>query len=78
MSVSVLGKASLGVGIVPDWLFWLIVWWAGWFAILLTWYANNRKEPLTLTTCFFMFLLSGLMLPYGIILAINKLTRKDK
>jgi hypothetical protein len=78
MSASVLGKVSLGVGIVPDWLFWLIIWWAGWFAILLIWYDNNKKEPLTILSCFLLFLMSGFTLPSAIFIVINKALRKDK
>lgn len=78
MSVFVLGKASLGVGIVPDWAFWTIVWWAGWFAILLFWYENTKKERMKPLVCFFLFVFSGLMPFFGIIFAIVKLVRGEK
>lgn len=78
MSVSVLGRASLGVDIVPDWAFWLVVWWAGWFAILLTWYESNKKEPLSGWTCFFMFLMAGFAPILGAIIAVRKGFRNDK
>lgn len=77
MSVFVLGRASLGVGIVPDWALWLLIWWAGWFAILLTWYDNNRKPSLSLMTCFFMFLMAGFAPLVGLIIAIRKGFRND-
>lgn len=77
MSEFVSVRASLGVDIVPDWAFWLVVWWAGWFAILLSWYERNKKERLSLRTCFFMFLLAGLTPFVGIISLIIKGIKKD-
>lgn len=77
MSVFVLGKASLGVGIVPDWAFWLIVWWAGWFAILLIWYDHTQPKPLTVLICVFMFLLSGLIPLFVIYHTIRKALKRQ-
>lgn len=77
MSASVSGRASLGVDIVPSWSLWLLIWWAGWFLILLTWYEGNKKEPLSIATCFFMFLMAGFAPIVGLVIAIRKGFRND-
>jgi predicted membrane channel-forming protein YqfA (hemolysin III family) len=76
MNVFVLGKVSLGAGIVPDLVFWLIVWWAGWFAILLIWYDKKQKEPMTVLVCFFMFAFSALIPLFAIYHTIRKALKR--
>lgn len=70
-------RASLGVGIVPDWLFWLIVWWAGWFSILLIWYDRAKKERLHPLAAFLMFVMVG-FIPIIAIVWIIKKAGQDK
>ena len=80
MSAFASDKASLGVGIVPDWLFWLILWWAAWFAAFLSWYGVNNHKPRDNIglVIFFVAMFAGLM-PLIIVFAIiRKLMGKDK
>lgn len=72
MSAFASDKASLGVGIVPDWLFWLIVWWAGWFAILLTWYERCKKDRMTPLVAFFTFIIVGFVPLFAALWVIKK------
>ena len=78
MSVSVSGRVSPEVGIMlPDWLFWLILWWAAWFAAFLSWHVHTNRgriEPLVLV---FIALFSGVM-PLMIVGGIVKRIRGDK
>ena len=78
MSAFASDKASLGVGIVPDWLFWLILWWAAWFAAFLSWHVHTNRgriEPLVLV---FIALFSGVMPLMMIVGGIVKRIRGDK
>ena len=78
MNASAWDKASLGVGIVPDWLFWLILWWAAWFAAFLSWHVHTNRgriEPLVLV---FIALFSGVMPLMMIVGGIVKRIRGDK
>lgn len=82
MSEFVSAKVSPGVAIVPNWLFWLIIWWAAWFAAFLSFYQHDYRvkkgkfvfEPMML---FCMFLISG-FLPIPIAMSVFKKLRKDK
>jgi uncharacterized membrane protein len=62
---------------VPEWAIWLMIWWVGWFTILLTWYEQNKKEKLHVMTSIIMFLLAGLLPLIGIISLIVKAIKKD-
>lgn len=59
-------------------IFWLIVWWAVWFLIMLCWYEAKKKAPLDLKVAFFMFLLSGLTPIIALLFVIKKLIGRDK
>lgn len=61
---------------MPDWALWILIWWAGWFLILLTWYDKQKKQPLTILVCVFMFFLAGTIPFYGVAVAVRILTRK--
>lgn len=58
--------------------FWLIVWWCGWFFLMLFWYEAKKKEPLDLKVAFMMFVLSGFTPLIAIWFAIKKLADRDK
>ena len=61
---------------MPDWALWFVIWWAAWFLVLLTWYEKNKKEPLTVLTCVFMFFLAGAIPVYILAVVIRLLKRK--
>ena len=77
MSEFVSVKASLGVGIVPNWLFWIIVWWSSWLVIYLMWFAKNRSERINLTVLFFVALICGFAPFLAIFHSIRKAIKKD-
>ena len=70
-------KASLGAGIVPNWLFWITVWWAAWFVAFLLWFAKNRAEKINLLVLFFIAIICGIT-PFIVIYhSIRKAIKKD-
>ncbi len=78
MNASVWVKESPGVDIVPDWLFWLILWWAAWFAAFLTWYTKLNRGPIPALVLFFIAVLGGVLPILIIIGQIVKRLRGDK
>lgn len=77
MSEFVSVKASLGAGIVPNWLFWIIVWWASWLVLYLLWFSKNRAERINLTVLFFVALICWIAPFIAIFHSIRKAIRKD-
>lgn len=57
---------------MPNWLFWLIVWWAGWFGILLTWHDRCKKERMTPLVAFITFIIVGFVPLFAITWIIKK------
>lgn len=77
MSEFVSVKASLGADIVPNWLFWIIVWWAACFAALLLWHAKNRSEKISFISLLFIALFCWTVPFFTIYYSIRKAIKKD-
>jgi hypothetical protein len=77
MNEFVLVRGNPEVSIMPNWLFWLIVWWSMWFMLSLFWY-DIKKKHLSLSVAFFMFLFSGFTPLIMLIFAIKSSASRDK
>jgi len=65
---------------LPEFTYWILVWWGGWFALLLDWYSKSGKPKISPMVAFFMAVFAGLI-PLIIVFYItvevsNKLRRK--